>query len=71
MAKAKAKSKGAKKEEAEGKEEEEDDDGEFLGQGKGEKKSTRFHTVSSTFSADLNSLIASLSLTESHFIRCV
>jgi hypothetical protein len=52
------------------KNEEEGEEGEeFAGQGKGEKKSSRFSTLSSKFSEDLNSLIASLSLTESHFIR--
>mmetsp|Transcript_8414 Transcript_8414/g.11332 ORF Transcript_8414/g.11332 Transcript_8414/m.11332 type:complete len:944 (+) Transcript_8414:798-3629(+) len=49
-----------------------EEEGEPLqGQGKGEKKSGRFATISNKFYQDLTGLMQTLNLTESSFIRCI
>ena len=47
------------------------DEWEVTPQGKGEKKSTRYSTISTTFQAHLNGLMETLDGTESSFIRCI
>ena len=47
------------------------DEWEVTPQGKGENKSTRFSTISSTFQSHLNGLMDTLDGTESSFIRCI